>query len=248
VDTPVPEKGRGGGAEQAAGGNSEPDMPAESADRRKPVAEKNPGKEHGGAGQQGPRSNGHGRASERHEPLVEQNPAQSNDERGDDEEVAADVAASNSAVAGTEDDEGDAGGGGEQGEPSLEVEALVREEVRADGEDDGHGADHERGVADGGEPEPFKLHDELDRDTEEGADEEEFPLAGRETRSFDDGEHTEAGEDEAVEHVVVDAEAGEGDFAKEEPGAPAASGKRAGEVADGAAPVSRLDGGVEFRV
>ena len=46
----------------------------------------------------------------------------------------------------------------------------------ADGEDDGHGADHERGVRDGGEGEAFELQDELQGNSQEGGEEEHAPL------------------------------------------------------------------------
>jgi hypothetical protein len=61
------------------------------------------------------------------------------------------------AVTGAENDEDNAGSRAQEGEPALEVEALVGKKGSAGGEDDGHGADHERGVADSGEFQPFKL-------------------------------------------------------------------------------------------
>ena len=57
-------------------------------------------------------------------------------------------------VAGAEGDERRADGGDGEGEPAGEVHALVREEGGGDREHHGHGADHERGVGDGGAARP----------------------------------------------------------------------------------------------
>ena len=49
--------------------------------------------------------------------------------------------------------------------------------VAPSSEDDGHGADHERGVRDGGEGEAVELDEELERDTEEaGEGQKDAPL------------------------------------------------------------------------
>src|ERR1700734_1542964 len=122
-----------------------------SPSRRRP-----PGEEHGRTGEEGPGADGGGRATLGHEPLINEDPTEGNVERGDDEEVAADVSSTDGAVAGAENDKGDAGGGGKEREPAFEVEALVGKDASAHGEDDGHGADHEGGVGDGGEPESLE--------------------------------------------------------------------------------------------
>lgn len=56
------------------------------------------------------------------------------------------------------------------------------EDDGAEGEDDGHGSDHECGVADGGEGESVELDEELKRDAEEGGGEEEKPILFAEAR------------------------------------------------------------------
>ena len=207
-----------------------------------PSRRRTPGEEHGRTGEEGPGADGGGRATLGHEPLINEDPTEGNDERGDDEEVAADVSSTDGAVAGAENDKGDAGGGGKEREPAFEVEALVGKDASAHGEDDGHGADHEGGVGDGGEPESLELQDELDGNAEEGSDEEQPPLTGGEARRLDDRKQADAGEDEAVEDVVADAETGESDFAEEEAGGPAASSERAGDVARGATDVAAVAG------
>ena len=62
-------------------------------------------------------------------------------------------------------------------------------------------------MADGGELQPLELHHELHRDAEEGADQQQFPLAAGEARPLHDREQAEAREEEAVQDVVADAEA-----------------------------------------
>ncbi len=86
----------------------------------------------------------------------------------------------------------------------------------AHGEDNRHGADHEGGVAHGGKFEARKLDHELEWDAEEGADEEQPPLAGGELGGLEDGQQAEAREDEPVEDIMADAEPREGDLAEEE--------------------------------
>ncbi len=233
MHAPVPEEGGGRCGDEAADGNGAPDSPAEAADRGQAILHEHPGKEHGGAGEQGPAGDGEGRASAKDEPLIEQDPSQGDDEGQNDEQIAPEIAAVNAAV-GAGDDEGDAGGGSGESEPAFQVEALMSKERGAGGEDHGHGADHERRVADGGELESFKLHHELQGDAEESADEDEVPLVAGELRFFEDGEQAQAGEEESIEDVVADVEAGEGDFSEEEAGAPAAAGESAGDIADGA--------------
>ncbi len=104
------------------------------------------------------------------------------------------------------------------------------------GEDDGHGADHERGVADGGEGEAEELDEELERDSEEGGDEEDAPFAGVKAGLVGEkeGEEREAGEGETVEDHGAYVHLGEGDFAEEEAAAPEGAGDEAGGEAEGA--------------
>jgi len=86
------------------------------------------------------------------------------------------------------------------------VEALLGEDRGSDGEDDGHGADHERGVRDGGEGEAFELEDELEGNAEEGGEEEGAPLRCVKVRAVgeEQREKAEGGEEEAVEDHRAD--------------------------------------------
>ena len=107
-----------------------------------------------------------------HEALVEQDPEEGDDEGEDDEEIAGEAWASVGVmVRAAEGDESSAGGGDGESGPAEFVEALVGEDGGADGEDDGHGADHERGVRDGGEGEAFELQEELQGNSHEGGEE-----------------------------------------------------------------------------
>ena len=177
-----------------------------------------------------------------HQALVEQDPAEGDDEREDDEEVAGDGWARwtgcgmGGSLARAEGDERGSDGGDGEGEPSGCVHALVGEEGGADGENDGHGPDHQRGVGDGGEREAGELEQELEWDSEEGAEEEDSPLAaveagfvGEEQRDEDEG-----GEEETVEDHGADAHLGECDLAEEESAAPERAGEGAGCEAEGA--------------
>src|ERR1017187_8526829 len=133
-------------------------------------------------------------------------------------------------------DEGSADGGVGEGEPAGRVHALPVEEGGADGEDDGHGSDHERGVGDGGAVEAGELDEELKGDSEEGADEEGAPFAAVEGGAVGEEQRDEGerGEEEAVEHHGADAHLGEGDLTEEEAAAPEGAGEGAGGEAEGA--------------
>ena len=139
-------------------------------------------------------------------------------------------------IMGAEGDEGGAGGGDGEGDPAGEVHALVDEEGGGDGEQDGHGADHERGMRDGGAGESGELDEELQRDAEEGAEEQGAPFCRSEARAVGEEQRREGegGEEEAVEDHGTDVHLGEGDFAEEESAAPEGAGEGAGEEAEGA--------------
>jgi len=108
------------------------------------------------------------------------------------------------------------------------------EDNRADGEDDGHGADHERSVRDGGELQAAELHEELERNAEERAEEQGSPLTRVEVGAMGDeeGKKAERGEGEAVEHHGTDAHLCEGDLAEVKTAAPERAGECAGEETD----------------
>ena len=105
-----------------------------------------------------------------------------------------------------EDDAADAGGGGDESQPAEPVEAFAEEDSGGNGEQDGHGADHERGVADGGARQAVKLKQELDGDAEQGREQENaqigtLPAAAAQKGG---GQHAEAGKEKSVEHHVGD--------------------------------------------
>jgi len=108
------------------------------------------------------------------------------------------------------------------------------EDGGADGEDDGHGADHQRGVRDGGAGQSVELDEELQRDAEEGGAEEQTPLARGEGGSVgeEEGGERQGSEEEAVEDHVADGHLGEGDLAEEKAAAPEGAGEGAGEEAE----------------
>ena len=238
---PVPEQGGGGGAEEAAGGEGKPCFERDVCDGREAVDERDADEQHQGSGGGSVGADYDG-AVTLHEALVEQDPAEGDDEREDYEEVSGEGWAGGArcglrgGVARAECDECGADGGDGQGEPAGCVHALVGEERGGDCEQDGHGADHERGVRDGGAREAGELDEELERDSEKGAEQEGAPLAaveaglvGEEQR--DEGER---GEEEAVEDHRADAHFGECDFSEEEAAAPEGTGDGAGCEAEGA--------------
>ena len=61
-------------------------------------------------------------------------------------------------------------GGGGNGEPAESVHAFAGKDGGTDGEDDRQGADHERGVRNGGERKPVELDEELERHAEKRSD------------------------------------------------------------------------------
>ena len=96
------------------------------------------------------------------EALVEQDPAEGDDQREDNEEVAGEGGARfaemrSNGMTRSECDERGAEGGDDKSEPASCVHALVGEESGGGGEQDGHGANHERCVRDGGERESGRI-------------------------------------------------------------------------------------------
>ena len=225
---------------QAAGGEGEPGLERDVMDRRQAVDERNADAEHRVPAGDAVGGDDDGGVA-LHEMLVEQDPAERDDQREDDEEIAGEGGAGSPEVRGggmtrAESDERGADGGGDEGEPAGRVHALVGEERGGDGEQDGHGADHQRGVRDGGEREPGELDEELERDSEEGAEKEGAPLAAVEAGLVgeEQREQGERGKEEAVEHHGADAHLDEGDLAEEEAAAPERTGEGAGCEAEGA--------------
>ena len=167
------------------------------------------------------------------EALVEQDPEEGDEAGGDDEEVAAKGRAGGAGGGGCgvrEGDESGAGGGDGDGAPAEGGQALVREEGGAEREDDGHGADHERSVRDGGEGEAVELDEELEGDAEERGEGEQAPLVRGEAGALAEEERGERdhGEEEAVEDHEGGGHFAEGDLAEEEAGAPEGAGEGAG--------------------
>ena len=254
MDAPVPEQRGGGGAEQAADGEGCPGGGAEVGDGQewdlvrsaeegieKAWAEDEAG-QHEGSGEDGV-SGDDGWAVGFHKFFGEQNPGQGGDEGGDDEEVAGEgrLTAGGGTAMATEDDEGSADRGTGEGEPAEPIEVLFArslggKEGSGGGEQNGHCADHERGVAYGGEGEAVELEEELDGDAEGGGEQQEAQFAGGEMEAAQihehDRQHAERGEEETVEHHVFDAHLVEGEAAEVKAGAPEGAGERAGAVAE----------------
>lgn len=202
-------------------------------------AGEDPGGEHGGAGQDGVSADDGRRAGEK-QLFADEHPDERGDEGEDDEEIsrkrrtarrAAGVAR---GVMAAEDDERGSGGGGEERGPAKGLKPLAGKEDGGDAEQHGHGADHERGVADGGEIEPLELDEELDGHAEEGGDEQEtgFLAVEADAMSDGDGKHGERGEEEAVENHPGDGHLVERDASEVKAGAPEAGGEGACAIAE----------------
>lgn len=245
VDAPVPKEGCCGGAGDASGGQGSPGSEADVEEGRRrglvgkegigQEAAEDPDGEHEGSGEDGVGADD-GRGARLKQLFADEDPDERGDEGDDDEEIAF-KRGSPGALAGVmaaEDDEGCAGGGGEEREPAERLEALAGEEDRGDAEQDGHGADHERGVADGGEVKALELDEELDGNAEEGGDEQEEGFAAGEADAVGegDGEHDERGEEEAVEDHVRDAHLVKRDAAEVKACAPEAGGEGACAIAE----------------
>ena len=240
MNAPVPEQGGEGSAKKAAESGGYPGSCAQARDGERrgsgmgdgieePGAEYDDG-EHGGSGKDGIGRDDEGAVIE-HELLAEEDPGEGGDERGDDEEISRQrwLAVSGRAAAAAEDDErGPAGGTGES-QPAEPVEAFAGEKSGGAGQQDGHGAHHERGVAHSGESEAVELKQELDGNAEGGGDEERpgFGAGETETGAVGDGQrqHADRSEEEAIEHHVLHAHFIERKTAPVEARAPEAAGQ-----------------------
>jgi len=194
-----------------------------------------PDDEHHGPCQDGVRGYDWGTVSH-HELLIEKNPGKRAAKRDDHEEVAFEgwAALLRADMMAAQDDERRAYGGSDQGEPADDVESLAGEERRRHRQQDRHGANHEGGVADGGEGQAVELDQELDGDAEEGRNEQDPPFAEREPRPMGDGDgrHANAGEEKAIEHHGLNAHLIQRQPAEVESCAPEGSGKRTGAVSE----------------
>ena len=144
------------------------------------------------------------------------------------------------------DDERGSDGGGDERGPANEVEALTGKDGGGDGEQDGHGADHERGVADSGACESVELQEELDGNPEKSGEKQKTELAAGEAHAVDegDGKHAEAGKEEAVEDHGLDGHLVKREAAEVEARSPERSGERAGAITEeGGAPIGGWNGG-----
>ena len=245
VDSPIPEKGGGGGAGETACGERSPCREADVEEGRwrgfvgsegveEPGAE-DPEGEHDGSGEYGVRGDDGSRVGFK-QLFADEDPDERGDEREDDEKIALERGATGApaSVMAAKDDECGSGGGGEECGPAEGLEAFTSEEDSSDAEQDGHGADHERGMADGGEVKALELDEELDGNAEEGGDKQEAGFLAREADAMQEGngKHGKAGEEEAVEDHVLHAHFIERDAAEEEAGAPEAGGEGACSVAE----------------
>ena len=256
VDAPVPEEGGGGGAGDAAGGERSPGGEADVREghgfslmvreRSRERRAEDPEGEHDGSGEDCVCADD-GRGVGLEEFLADENPDERGDEGEDDEEIAQERGATGAmrCVVAAENDERGAGGGGEEGEPADGFEPLGGEEGCGDAEQHGHGADHERGMADGGEVKALELNEELDGHAEEGGDEQQCGFTAREAGAMDerDGEHDERGEEEAVKDHPRDGHFIERDAAEEEACTPEAGGEGACAVAEQHGAATRMGGG-----
>src|SRR5580658_3723265 len=181
------------------------------------------------------------RVAASHQPLVAEDPSQRNEHGGKHQQIAEQAAPADHMMLAAQDDEDDASRRTGNRQPPFQVQVLVRKHGRADSEDHRHCSDHERGMAHGGETEAVKLHEKLQRNTEKGRGEQKNPFAAREARALNDEQQPGAGEEEAIENEVVDAEAREGNLAEEETEAPKDAGQRTSGIAEAAAGAARCD-------
>lgn len=239
-ESPVPEQGGGGGAEQAAGGEGEPGLERDGRDGRRAeglaIEDGDDEEEHHCAGGDSVGGDGDGAVAQ-HQALVDEDPGEGNDQREDDEHVSAEGGAGcSSGVTRAECNERGSKGGEGESEPAGAVHALVGEERGGNGEQNRQGANHQRGVGDGGEGEAGELDEELERDPEEGGEQKEAPVGAREAGPVEQeqGRERKGGEEEAVEDHCADVHLGEGDLAEEEAAAPERAGESAGCEAESA--------------
>ncbi len=120
-------------------------------------------------------------------------------------------------------------------QPSL-LRCFFGVDCGADGEEDRHGADHERGVRDGGEREAFELQEELQGNSHEGSEHEHTPLGCVEVWTVREEQRQKADEreGETVEDHCANTHFGEGDLAEVEATTPEAAGEERGQEAEGA--------------
>jgi len=177
MDAPVPEQRGCGGAQQAAGGNGEPDVPAEPTHRRESVAVEDPGKEHRCAGEEGPGADRGRGATLGHEALIDQHPAESDDQRSNHEEIAPEVAAADGAVTGAENDEDDARRGAEKRNQPFRSRRSWAKRVAPTARMTGMVPTMSAAWLTVVEFESLELDEELNRDAEEGSDQEQRRFA-----------------------------------------------------------------------
>jgi hypothetical protein len=239
---PVPEQGGGGGAQQAAGGERGPGLPGDVVDGWEAVGEGDEDGQHEGSGGDAVGRH-HDVAVREHQALVDEDPEEGDAEGENDEQVSREGGAAAAVMAGAKSDQAGSCGGEDEGRPAEGVEAFVGVDDCTDGEQDGHRADHQRGVRNRGEREALELEQELDGDAEEGGEKKGSPLGGVEAGAMRDEqrEQAEGGEGEAVEDHRADVHLVEGDLAEEEAATPEAAGEGGGEEAQGAILVLRFD-------
>jgi hypothetical protein len=130
----------------------------------------------------------------------------------------------------TKGDHRRATGGSSHRNPSGAIHALMREEAGSDGEDDRHGADHQRGVAHGGHGEPVELEQELQWHTQKGRRQQHTPFLRIQVGTMGDEQRRERhhGEEEPIQNHVSEVHLGESDLAEEEAATPERARQRAG--------------------
>lgn len=188
----------------------------------------------------GSRENGIGgdddRAVSLHQLFAKQNPGCRYEKRKDNHEVAGEggFAMGARGVGAADSDEGGAGGRGKQSGPAEEIEALFGEERGGGGQKDGHGANHERSVADGGAGETVELDQKLEGYAEHGGGKEHAQLAALKADTIEksDRQDAHACEKKAVKDHVLDAHLIEREASPIEPGTPKGASESASAIAE----------------
>ena len=185
-----------------------------------------------------------------HELFAEQDPGERDAQGENDEEVAVErgLALRMGTSMASEDDESGAESGTDESDPADGIEALACKEDGGDSEQDGHGTDHEGGVADSGVREPVKLQKKLNGDSEGGGDEKNAYLGGAEadTVKQSDWEQTDRGEEETIEHHVLHAHFIESETAEVKAGTPEAACNCACAITEKGG--ARAEGGVRGHI
>ena len=171
-----------------------------------------------------------------HQPFAEQDPGKCGAEREHDEEVAIQGGfplPGGSPVA-AEDDQRRANGRGDQGGPAEAVEVFAGEDGCSDAEQNRHGADHERRLADCGVRQTVVLDQKLDRNAEEGGDQQDSNLSSGKADSIQQSNWKQpgTGKEEAIEHHMLHAHFIKRQSTKVEAGTPQTSRDRAGSVSE----------------